>query len=97
MILIYNSRENRPLLGCADAGWTGNIEDRKSTSPYIMQVGIHMDVQYYHGVQANSNDVCGRGVAEVRWIKNLLQELGIECFLRAYKQTGIRSMYEGTK
>lgn len=84
--LIYCSREDRPLLGYTDADWAGNTEDRKSTSGYIMQVygcTVSWSSSKQQCVALSSTEAeyiaLGRGVAEVCWIKNLLQELGIEC------------------
>ncbi|KAK9685714.1 hypothetical protein QE152_g37721, partial [Popillia japonica] len=79
-------KEDRPLLGFTDADWAGDKNDRKSTSGYLMQVygcTVSWCSNKQQCVSLSSTEAeyvaLGKGITEGCWIRNLLQEIGIEC------------------
>ena len=38
--ILYIATDNFELVGYTDSDWGGNIDDRKSTSRYVFQIGL---------------------------------------------------------
>ncbi|KAL3733972.1 hypothetical protein ACJRO7_023338 [Eucalyptus globulus] len=77
--------DTRPMLHAyTDADWAGNIDDRTSTSGFVIYIGanpISWSSRKQQSVAWSSTEAEYRAIAmasaELIWVKSLLQELGI--------------------
>lgn len=82
---VYFAADNKPLLhGFSDADWAGDTDDYISTNAYIIYSGktpVSWSSKKQTGVARSSTEAEYRSIAnaaaEIRWICNLLTELGI--------------------
>jgi len=78
-------RQSHPVLrGFSDADWGGNLDDRKSTTAYIIFLGnnpISWRTRKQKAVARSSMEAEYRALAtaasDIAWIKSLLDELGL--------------------
>lgn len=83
--IMFTKRDNLDIKGYTDANWAGSIDDRCSTSGYFTFVGGNLVTwrSKKQGVVARSNveaeySGMAKGVCELLWIRNLMQDLHIE-------------------
>lgn len=82
---VYFAADNKPMLhGFSDADWAGDTDDYISTNAYIIYSGktpVSWSSKKQTGVARSSTEAKYRSIAnaaaEIRWICNLLTELGI--------------------
>jgi hypothetical protein len=82
--IMFTKGDTLNIEGYTDADWAGSIDDRRSTAGYLTFVGGNLVTwrSKKQGVVARSSAEAeyrgmAKGVCELLWIKNLLQELKI--------------------
>jgi hypothetical protein len=82
--IMFAKGDTLNIEGYTDADWAGSIDDRRSTTGYLTFVGGNLVTwrSKKQGVVARSSAEAeyrgmAKGVCELLWIKNLLQELKI--------------------
>ena len=82
--IMFTKGDALNIEGYTDADWAGSIDDRRSTAGYLTFVGGNLVTwrSKKQGVVARSSAEAeyrgmAKGVCELLWIKNLLQELKI--------------------
>lgn len=78
------SSQSHSLIAYSDSNWGGNLDDRSSTSAYVIYFGgnpISWSSKKQRSVARSSTEAEFRAIAaavsEICWIRNLLDELGI--------------------
>jgi hypothetical protein len=83
--LLLRNQSNPVLRGFSDADWGGDLDDRKSTTAYIIFLGdnpISWRTRKQKVVARSSTEAEYRALAttasDIAWIKSLLDELGLK-------------------
>jgi hypothetical protein len=82
--LLYNKNENFTLVGYSDAYFAGDIDDRTSTSGYLMNMGLET-ISWSCKKQATLANSLAKveyisaweASCEIFWLHKILQDLGI--------------------
>jgi len=87
MKMVYHKSMGADVLvGYTDADWGGDKNDRKSTSGYVFKVfdnTVSWGSRKQSTVSLSSTEAeyiaLAHGICEAKWIRHLLNELGIKC------------------
>lgn len=87
MKLVYRKYENvEPLTGYVDSDWASDRNNRKSISGFVFKVfgnTVSWASRKQSTVALSSTEAeymaLAEAICEEKWIRNLLQELGVEC------------------
>jgi len=84
--IYHRSMRADKLVGYTDADWGGDKNDRKSTSGYVFKVfgnTVSWGSRKQSTVSLLSTEAeyiaLAHGISEAKWIRHLLNELGIKC------------------
>jgi hypothetical protein len=84
-LVLLRNKSNPVLRGFSDADWGGDLDDRKSTTAYIIFLGdnpISWRTRKQKVVARSSTEAEYRALAttasDIAWIKSLLDELGLK-------------------
>lgn len=85
--MVYKKQDNaEPLVGYTDSDWAGDKNDRKSISGYVFKVfgnTVSWASRKQATVSLSSTEAeyisLGQGISEAKWLRSLLNEIGVEC------------------
>lgn len=82
--IFFSAANNLSLHAFSDSDWAGDSDDYVSTNSYIIYLGKHpisWSAKKQNGVSRSSTEAeyraVANGAAEIRWICNILTELGV--------------------